>query len=291
MKSILAFILSCIVTLTQSTDQTQFPVTNLGYPFRYFIPSTYAKTHDASASQLMFRKSLIEYVFISNFGFGGATIDTWESKTGSYKSPVLGSIITEKVVVAEVYTNDEELNKPTTNAELSLTKFDELINALTIFTCVWWTQESYIYTRNTEVQEVQCKHAKDYIFPTVWTFCTDNVFTCNLYLDPYDEAINGKWSPSQCQKMNITTTAQEDDLHVLFEICIDASSDIDDDDDAAVNVDVDVNVGDQSYIMYVLIATIIVLVLVIIGVVVYYHRALKPRRRYGYGQAATTDEE
>ena len=181
---------------------------DIGYPFEYFIPSTLYDSEVPSA-QLEFRKSLIELTFLSNYG--GVTIDTWTSTTGSYLA-YSGLVIREKIAIALVYMTENEFNST----------FNELINDLNIINCLWWQQESYLYAYKTDAKIVLCQQV---INNTQWAFCTDPVdktierqIKCGLYWNDTDPQMN-EWNKCQQIPINEGETDIEQSISELISNC------------------------------------------------------------------------
>lgn len=158
---------------------------DIGYPFRYFIPSTLFDV-EVDEKELETRTALIETVFLTNYG--GVTIDSWTAKHGSYKLIQSQEIIREKIAIALSYMTQQEFDDT----------FDILINDLNILNCGWWLQESYLYSWRDNAKIVLCH--QQILKSTEWIYCKKQ-FQTALFWVHKEIATTQNWQ--QCEKIPI----------------------------------------------------------------------------------------
>ena len=142
---------------------------DIGYPFHYYIPSTRFDVEIQDPIELEFRRELIQVLFASNYG--GATVDNWVAKTGSYISLETGQLINEKIAIAEVYITEQNWNE---------TK-DEILAQLVTINCNLFEQESFLVSYDNDGDIIVCTNQNDIIdrINLKWKICSMDIPKCN----------------------------------------------------------------------------------------------------------------
>eukprot|EP01084_Bolivina_argentea_P076421 138500_1 len=172
----LSFLIMLLLITLSTPKILQSNQLDLGYSLRYWIPST---IFDIPINQMHKnrRQELLQALFVSNYG--GCTLYEWNTTKGSYLSHYIsGKIINEEISIIETFISENMWNN---------TK-DELLDALALYSCVMFEQESFLYHYNNNKQQAKIIFCDEKQIKAIgikhWTICCNQQnHHCNIYFE------------------------------------------------------------------------------------------------------------